>query len=119
MRVLVVALVLWMGVGAATAEQEHKHPPQDVPIHERFYSTWMMPDHRQTSCCDQKDCYPTEVKFEYGDWWALRREDRKFVRVPPEKIEQERDNPDGRNHVCMAPPARGDIVYCLSLGGGT
>jgi hypothetical protein len=25
--------------------------------------------------------------------------------VPPQKIERNRDNPDGRNHVCMPPPA--------------
>jgi hypothetical protein len=42
--------------------------------------------------------------------------------IPAEKIEHERDNPDGRNHVC-APPANhtydGEEVYCFTLGGGT
>jgi citrate lyase beta subunit len=33
-----------------------------------------------------------------------------------------RDNPDGRNHVCMPAPNRSysdDEVFCFALGGGT
>jgi hypothetical protein len=39
--------------------------------------------------------------------------------VPPQKIERNRDNPDGRNHVCMPPPSHSQAgsVFCFSLGG--
>jgi hypothetical protein len=97
------------------------HPPQDMPLHEKFYSTWMMPDRPSASCCNSRDCYPTEVRFRDGFWQAKRREDGVYVRIPWEKVEQNRDNPDGRSHVCMPPPVsyRGDVVYCFTLGAGT
>ncbi len=42
--------------------------------------------------------------------------------IPAKKIERNRNNPDGRDHVC-APPANhtcyGEEVYCFALGGGT
>jgi hypothetical protein len=97
------------------------HPPEDVPIHEKFYSNWMMPDRPSASCCNNRDCYPTEVRFRGGFWEAKRREDGVYVRIPWEKVEQNRDNPDGRSHVCMPPPAsyRDEVVYCFTLGAGT
>jgi len=104
-----------------SSAQAHHHPPEDVPIHERFYSTWMMPDKPTASCCNNRDCYPTEVRYRNGFWEAKRREDGVYVRIPWEKVEQNRDNPDGRSHVCMPPPSgyHGDEVYCFTLGGGT
>jgi len=102
--------------------QDHHHPPQDAELHEKFYSTWMMPDNPNRSCCNRHDCYPTEVRYRDGHWEARRREDGRFIRVPREKIEQRRDNPDGRSHVCMPPPNLGyrdDEVFCFTLGGGT
>jgi hypothetical protein len=101
--------------------EEHGHPAADVPIHEKFYSSWMMPDKPDRSCCNLQDCYPTEVRYRDGFWEARRREDGEYVRVPWEKVEQNRDNPDGRNHVCMSPPSLGyykEEVYCFSLGNG-
>ncbi len=100
--------------------QDHHHPARDVPIHEKFYSTWYMPDNPNKSCCNKQDCYPTEVKFQLGHWWARRREDGKFIPVPDTKIERHRDNPDGRNHVCMPPPGSYNAgeVFCFSLGTG-
>jgi hypothetical protein len=97
------------------------HPPEDIPIHEKFYSNWMMPDRPTASCCNNQDCYPTEVRFRDGFWEAKRREDGAYVRIPWQKIEQNRDNPDGRSHVCMPPPVshRDDVVYCFTLGAGT
>jgi hypothetical protein len=100
--------------------QDHNHPPADAAIHEKFYSTWMMPDRPDLSCCNRQDCYPTEVRFRDGFWEAKRREDGVYVRVPWEKVEKNRDNPDGRNHVCMPPPNRShQEVFCFALGGGT
>ena len=37
--------------------------------------------------------------------------------VPDNKIEQYRDSPDGRNHVCATGPIS-DTVYCFQLGAG-
>ena len=39
-----------------------------------------------------------------GSIFAKRREDGKFILVPPDKVERNRDNPDGRNHTCAPPP---------------
>ncbi len=103
----------------APAMGQHHHPSQDQAIHEKFYSNWMMPDHPQTSCCHERDCYPTLARKSGGYWQALRREDGKWLTVPHQKVEMERDNPDGRNHLCAPPPAYGDTVYCFIAGGGT
>ena len=98
------------------------HPPQDQLLHEKFYATWHMPDNPSVSCCNEADCYPTEIKYVDGNIYAKRREDGKYIPVPPEKVERNRDNPDGRNHLC-APPPNGlhasDTVFCFALGGAT
>ena len=98
------------------------HPPQDQPLHEKFYSTWHMPDQPGVSCCNNADCYPTEIQYVNGNIFAKRREDGKFIPIPPEKVERNRDNPDGRNHLCAPPPigfGSSDTVYCFALGGAT
>ena len=119
-----VHVVLFALISApADAQERHAgHPAADLPIHEKFYSTWFMPDRPSTSCCNKADCYPTEVKFQNGQWFAQRREDGKFIPVPWSKVERNRDNPDGRNHVCMPPPSAisypSNTVFCFALGGG-
>jgi len=98
------------------------HPPQDQLLHEKFYSTWHMPDNPSVSCCNDADCYPTEIKYVDGNIYAKRREDGEYIRIPPEKVERNRDNPDGRNHLCAPPPNvfhRSDTVFCFALGGAT
>jgi hypothetical protein len=97
----------------------HDHPKQDEAIHQKFYNTWMMPDSPTVSCCHDRDCYPTEARKIGNRWEAKRREDGQWLVVPPEKIETQRDNPDGRNHLCAPPPHYGDRVYCFIVGGGT
>ena len=117
----VLALVLLLAPTQAYT-QDHHHPPQDVALHEKFYMTWYMPDNPTKSCCNKADCYPTEVTYRDGQIYAMRREDHKWMRVPPEKIEQHRDNPDGRNHMCAPPPpsisSLPDTIYCFALGTG-
>jgi hypothetical protein len=115
---LVVGLVLV----ASTAAAQHRHPPQDEALHEKFYSTWYMPDNPAMSCCNKADCYPTEIKYVGGNVYARRREDGNYILIPPWKIERNRDNPDGRSHLCAPPPDGlnpADTVFCFSLGGGT
>jgi hypothetical protein len=103
--------------------QEHRtHPFPDLPLHEKFYSTWYMPDEPSRSCCGAADCYPTEVRLLGDIVYARRREDGKWLRIPPQKVEHNRDNPDGRNHLCAPPPMGSDppdTVYCFALGPGT
>jgi hypothetical protein len=115
-----VCFVLGLGLTFAAEAQEHHHPPQDVQIHEKFYSTWYMPDNPNKSCCNMQDCYPTEIKYVDTTLFARRREDGQWIMVPPQKIERNRDNPDGRNHVCMPPPnhSQEGSVFCFSLGSG-
>jgi len=106
----------------ANAQEHRTHPFSDLPAHEKFYSNWYMPDEPTRSCCNTADCYPTEVRMLGDIIYARRREDGKWLRIPPQKVEHTRDNPDGRNHLC-APPPMGtdppDTVYCFALGSGT
>jgi hypothetical protein len=103
-------------------DAQRHHPSQDQTLHETFYSKWHMPDNPSASCCNEADCYPTEIKFVDGKIYAKRREDGKYIPVPPEKVERNRDNPDGRNHLCAPPPSAShssDTVYCFALGGSS
>lgn len=113
------AVCIALGVLIYPAASQHQHPPQDRAIHEKFYSTWMRPDNPNISCCNEKDCYPTEARKTADGWLARRREDGVWLSVPDNRIERNRDNPDGRNHLCAPPPIAGDTVYCFSVGGGT
>jgi hypothetical protein len=114
-------IVLAVVTLSAAIAQEHHHPAADEALHEKFYSTWYMPDHPLRSCCSKADCYPTQIKYVGTALFAQRREDGQWIAVPPQKIERRRDNPDGRNHVCMPPPThpQAGSVFCFSLGGGT
>ena len=126
-KLLLISVAL-LGLAAKVEAQEagqgaaHRHHPlQDQALHEKFYSTWRMPDNPAHSCCNSADCYPTEIRYEDGKIYARRREDGKYILVPAEKVERNRDNPDGRNHLCAPPPALSplDSVYCFALGGAT
>jgi hypothetical protein len=127
--VLLIGLLCLLAIPAPAQEAflpdghaERHHPPQDQALHERFYSTWRMPDNPAVSCCNNADCYPTDIKYIDGRLYAKRREDGKFIFVPPQKVERNRDNPDGRNHLCAPPPSAyspTDTVYCFALGGAT
>jgi hypothetical protein len=130
--VLLVGLICLLAIPAPAQEAflpndepghaEPHHPPQDQALHEKFYSTWHMPDNPAVSCCNNADCYPTDIEYVDGRLYAKRREDGKFILVPPQKVEHNRDNPDGRNHLCAPPPSLtspSDTVYCFALGGAT
>lgn len=99
---------------------QHHHPVADIPIHEKFYQGWYMPDKPTQSCCSGRDCYPVEITYRDGRVYAKRREDGKWLHIPQAKIETKRDSPDGRNHLCAPPPnpMHSDAVYCFAFGAG-
>ncbi len=124
MHYRIVFLVLIALVVPAKAQEHRAHPVGDLPLHEKFYSSWCMPDQPTKSCCNMADCYPTEVRVQGDMIFARRREDGKWLLVPSHKVERHKDNPDGRNHICAPPPPPptasqvSDTVYCFALGGG-
>jgi hypothetical protein len=97
--------------------QAHHHPPEHAELHESFYQNWMRPDQPTVSCCNKLDCAPAEARMVNGVWMARRDRDANWLRVPPEKIEQNRSSPDGRNHLCAS--WSGGAVFCFVPGGGT
>ena len=97
MRFIIPMIVLF-AIGAQ-AQEHNRHPVRDLALHEKFYSTWHMPDNPTKSCCNMADCYPTEIKIIDGKIYAQRREDSKWLLVPAQKVERNRDNPDGRNRI--------------------
>lgn len=116
-----LALLALTAPALAQDASHRSHPAADMPLHEKFYSNWFMPDQPTKSCCNKADCYPTEVRRHNGHWQARRREDGKWLFIPPHKVEQHRDNPDGRNHLCAPPPNASyppDTVFCFALGAG-
>ncbi len=103
---------------------QHADHPQDIPLHNEFYVKWKQPlngNPRLTSCCSDKDCYPTPIRFDVamGKWVALHRETGSWVAVPDEKLEQLQqdtvESPDGQSHACITSSG---YVYCATLGSG-
>lgn len=117
---MLAGCVLSMFAAGAVAMESHRHPVQDIPAHEKFYSNWYKPDEPTVSCCGGSDCYPTEIQLLNGRIYARRREDGVWLLVPEEKVERNRDNPDGRNHLCAPSPTNSvsypNPVICFSLG---
>jgi hypothetical protein len=138
-------LALWVTAAAA----QHADHPRDLALHERFYKTWNQPTvrdkdgKRTSSCCSDKDCYPTIIKHIGQFFYAQRREDQRWLQVPDRILEENaddpRESPDGQSHVCMTPPfadmgdydlsqppargparpneiAKDGIVYCATRG---
>jgi hypothetical protein len=99
---------------ARLSAQEHHHPPQHAQIHEQFYSNWKRPDQPHISCCSLVDCAPAEARMVNGQWFARKEGEQHWYPIPPEKIEINRDSPDGRSHLC----AMNDRVFCFIVGAG-
>lgn len=103
---------------SGTGAQHLGHPPEEMEIHERFYSNWMMPDNPTISCCHKQDCHPAQSRFIDGHWEARWTDDDMWMAIPPYKVEQSRDSPDGRAHMCGRRVGNGVTVYCFVRGGG-
>lgn len=116
--ILAALTLVLTGVYAKAAElHDHTH---EGPVG-RFYQSWMMPDNRAVSCCHDQDCAPAEAKMENGRWFARHMGTAgDFTPIPRSKIEQDRDSPDGRNHLCARRDGFGSLtVFCFlpAIGG--
>jgi hypothetical protein len=103
--------------------QEMGHRPQDMALHEQFYSTWKIPENgkeRKRSCCNKVDCEPRKVKKENGVWYVWFRIQNRWLPIPENLIESNqsdpRESPDGQSHVCINPNS--GMVLCAVLGSG-
>ena len=109
----ILAALFWISTALA---QEHHHPNATYfGATAQFYETWMRPDMPTSSCCNRNDCAPvSEVKRVLGRWKARRASDGVWLDIPPEKVEERRDSPDGGSHLCSV----GGTVLCFIAGTG-
>ncbi len=108
-----VAVVLLLSALPAKAQ----HPAEHQALHEKFYRDWYMPDSPKQSCCNNMDCAPAASRVVDGNWQA--EFEGQWVDIPPQKIEQNRDSPDGRSHLCAKRNWSGFAVFCFIRGSGT
>jgi hypothetical protein len=125
LAVVFLAALIMGAFSLAYAQHVQNHSESD--LHIRFYSTWMRPNGvntRKASCCNMIDCYATVIRHNGGKWEGLRREDKKWIFIPNDILEENlndsmaRESPDHQSHMC-APrpnPFGGDIVYCAVRG---
>jgi hypothetical protein len=111
---MIVVAILLLVVGASRSDEGHTHAG---PVG-RFYQTWKMPDNPNVSCCHDQDCSPAASKFENGHWSARRNDNEAWIDIPAKKIEQNRDTPDGRSHLCGRRSLSEFTVFCFVRGGG-
>jgi len=118
-KIFLIVLFIMLGVAGwvtACSAEEDFHPAEHRQLHHEFYSNWMRPDHPNQSCCNLQDCAPVSEIRKIGNRWEARREnDGAWLVIPPQKIEQQRDSPDGRSHLC----SRDATVFCFVFGAGT
>lgn len=110
----VTALGFLLPLAIPQAVAQHFHPPQHAELHEQFYSNWYRPDQPAVSCCNKMDCAPAEARFVNGQWIARKFGETVWHRIPPQKVELNRDSPDGRSHLCEL----GGSVFCFIAGAG-
>jgi hypothetical protein len=116
-----IALVFLISALVGAAQAQHSgHRPQDMELHHKFYNSWNMPDNRAISCCHDQDCRPAEARMVNGQWMARQEgDDGDFTPIPPNKVETERDTPDGRNHLCGRRNSPHDFTtFCFIAGAG-
>lgn len=113
-------MVFLYSVRISVAQDHSGHRKQDLELHHKFYNSWMMPDNRAVSCCHDQDCRPAEARMVNGQWMARQEgDDGDFTPIPPNKIETERDTPDGRNHLCGRRNGPHDFTtFCFIAGAG-
>ena len=102
---------------AYASAQEHRHADATYDgATAQFYESWMRPDMPNVSCCNKQDCAPaSQVRRRPDGRWSVRRDsDGQWLDVPPEKVEHNRDSPDGRSHLCSI----GTTVLCFVVGTG-
>jgi hypothetical protein len=111
---VILGFMLW---AAKALAEEHQHDTGAVyGATGRFYETWMRPDQPESSCCNRHDCdTAVDVKQIDGRWWARKKSGGPLMSIPPEKIEQTRDSPNGESHICSI----GTSVLCFVLGSGS
>ena len=118
-------LLIWSCIPAIA--QEHKHPPQDEAIHQKFYRNWNMPDNRAVSCCHDEDCFPAQAKNVNGTWYARKDDGDEWIEIPRNKVDiglpDSRDPPDSRAHLCgrkytFMGASSGFTVFCFTAGAG-
>ncbi len=109
-------LAFLLALTTAALAQEHKHGAEIITGDTgKFYEGWMRPDMPEYSCCNKNDCAPvSEVKRVGSQWAARRKSDGKWLVIPPEKVEENRDSPDGQSHMCSV----GTTVLCFIAGAG-
>jgi hypothetical protein len=123
--VVIVALFYSLPAGA---EEGHSHEHQMAHgAYHRLYNGIMRPDVKNSSCCNEQDCAPTEAKWDSvrKRWTALKY--GQWVDIPPSKIVPRDQVPDGLGadpHLCAPPPSRSpfdkDEVFCfIEPDGGT
>lgn len=106
-----VGFVFWI-VESSQPAHAHEHPPEHAQLHNEFYKDLKQPNNPSAGCCNDQDCYPTRARFDGVNWWAVRREDGKWLKVPTEKVNAEK-SPDGQAHLCAFSPHGGDVVLCF------
>ncbi len=121
-RICMLVMLFVVGAAQAQAQTAHNHPASDAQLHYDFYSKWNKPNSYE-SCCNKKDCYPTQAYFDIAGWvWMVRiRETGNYEPVPVYAYDPDNPpatiTPDGHAHVCAVPDTTGQglsaAIHCF------
>jgi hypothetical protein len=118
--VLIVGVICFLFMMPAKADTTHSHHGHGHDQLHQWYSTLMRPDFPGSSCCNDKDCRPTQSRWNGSQWEAMK--DGRWITVPNEKVIVNRTSIDTRAHMCAPPSSHrsygADYVFCLVPGGG-
>jgi hypothetical protein len=126
MTIVVIAALFYSLPARAEEGHSHEHQMTHGTYH-HLYNGIMRPDVKNSSCCSEQDCAPTEARWDSvrKRWTALKY--GQWVDIPPSKIVPRDQVPDGLGaepHLCAPPPSRStfgkDEVFCfIEPDGGT
>ena len=130
LAIVVTIIVLAALFYSVRSEAEEGHSPGHQTAHGAYhhlYNGIMRPDVKNSSCCSEHDCAPTEARWDSvrKRWTALKY--GAWVDIPPGKVVPRDRVPDGLGaepHLCAPPPSWSaypkDEVFCfIEPDGGT
>jgi hypothetical protein len=113
---LMISLVVTSN--ATMAQNRGQHGEGHAKLH-HWYEKLMRPD-THSSCCNDKDCRPTQHRYHEGKLQVLL--DGKWENVPERALLKNEHSPDLQSHVCAlekSPWSYGaDRIVCVVLGHG-
>jgi hypothetical protein len=102
------AILLLAWSAPVQADEEHMRLHHADAQHDEWMRSLKRPD-TGGSCCNLRDCNPTDAEWRDGQWWAVLR--GQWIAIPPEKVLTHPRSLDGEAWLCAS--LSSTFVFCF------